>query len=281
MLVGFQGEPGAYSQEAALKFFGPDVKTKGYALSEQVVEALINGDIDQAILPVENSIVGNVNVNIDLLYHNPIKAIGEVYHDIHHHLFVVPGTQLSDIKEVYSHPIALAQCRDYLIQNELRPIADYDTAGSCKLLAQRKSKTQAAIGSKLCAEAYGLEVVSDHIQKVHNNITRFFVLCRNQDFRSHAQNLRERGKTSIAFRAHHHPGALLDCLQIFKSFGINLTKLESRPIVENPFEYIFYADLQLPLNNPQTKECLEELNLDAHHVKILGTYNEGRKSHLQ
>lgn len=277
MIIGYQGEPGAYSQEAAISYFGGQVQTKGFALSEQVVEALINQEIDQAILPVENSIVGNVNVNIDLLYQLPIKAIGEVYHGIHHHLLVNQGTKLEDIKEVFSHPIALAQCRDFLNLNKMAPMSDYDTAGSCKLLKERGSQNQAAIGSKLCADVYQLEVLSDHIQKVRHNITRFFVLCRNKDFREMATDKVEVGKTSIAFRAHHHPGALLDCLEIFKKFGINLTKLESRPVVENPFEYIFYADLQLPLNHPKTKECLEELNLDAHHVKILGTYLEAKK----
>ncbi len=277
MIIGFQGEPGAYSQEAAFSYFGKECETKGFALSEQVVEALIHKEIDQAILPVENSIVGNVNVNIDLLYQLPIKAVGEVYHNIHHHLLALDAAKIEDIKEVYSHPIALAQCRDFLNKHSMRPVSDYDTAGSAKLLKERGALNQAAIGSKLCARAYGLKVLHHQIQKVHHNITRFFILCRNKEFKDLSKGITNHGKTSIAFRAHHHPGALLDCLEIFKKFSINLTKLESRPVVENPFEYIFYADLQLPLNHPKTKECLEELNLDAHHVKILGTYHEAKK----
>ncbi len=277
MRIGFQGEAGAYSEEATLNYFKEDVETVGYELSEQVVQALLDKEIAMAVLPVENSIVGNVSINLDLLYTQPIFAIGEIYLPIHHHLMANPGVKIEQIKSAYSHPIALAQCRDYLVKNQIASVTDYDTAGSCKLLKERESTDEAAIGSILCAETYGLEILSDNIQKVTNNITRFFVLTREEEIPEGMMQ----SKTSIAFTAHHQPGALLDCLQIFKKFDINLTKLESRPIAENPFDYIFFVDFQKGLKDPQTIACLKELNRDAHHVKVLGSYSEGLKpAHL-
>jgi prephenate dehydratase len=234
--IGFQGEPGAYSEEAARSYFNEEIETCGYALSEQVFSALLKKDVAMALLPVENSIVGNVSVNMDLIYSEGVFAIGEMYLPIHHHLMALPGVKLSDIKKAYSHPIALAQCRDFLIQNDIEAVTDYDTAGSCKKLAKRQERHEAAIGSKLCAETYGLEILSDNIQKVTTNITRFLLLTREEDIpKGMIQS-----KTSIAFTAHHQPGALLDCLQIFKKYDINMTKLESRPLAENPFDYIFF-----------------------------------------
>ncbi len=276
MKVAFQGERGAYSEVALRNYFNEDVEAIGLELSEEVTDALLNKEVAMAILPVENSIVGNVNVNLDLIYKHPIFAIGEVYQPIHHHLMVVPGTKLEDIKNVYSHPIALAQCRDYLNQHGMKAIADYDTAGSCKLLKEREAqkplRTEAAIGSVLCAETYGLEILSDKIQHTQNNITRFLILVREDEIPEGIIQT----KTSIAFCANHRPGALLDCLQIFKKYNINMTKLESRPIPEDPFQYIFYVDFMSGLKEAKTIECLQELNRDAHHVKILGSYSGGR-----
>jgi len=277
MKVAFQGERGAYSEVALRNYFSEDVEAIGFELSEEVTDALLNKEVAMAILPVENSIVGNVNVNLDLIHKHPLFAIGEVYQPIHHHLLVVPGTKLSDIEHVYSHPIALAQCRDYLNQHGMKAIADYDTAGSCKLLKERESqrplRTEAAIGSFLCAKTYGLEILSDNIQHTQNNITRFLVLVREEEI---PEGIIQ-SKTSIAFSANHRPGALLDCLQIFKKYDINMTKLESRPIPEDPFQYIFFVDFTSGLKEAKTIECLQELNRDAHKVKILGSYPQGNQ----
>ena len=277
MKVAFQGERGAYSEVALRNYFSEDVEAIGFELSEEVTDALLNKEVAMAILPVENSIVGNVNVNLDLIHKHPLFAIGEVYQPIHHHLLVVPGTKLSDIEHVYSHPIALAQCRDYLNQHGMKPIADYDTAGSCKLLKERESqkplRTEAAIGSFLCAKTYGLEILSDKIQHTQNNITRFLVLVREEEI---PEGIIQ-SKTSIAFSANHRPGALLDCLQIFKKYDINMTKLESRPIPEDPFQYIFFVDFTSGLKEAKTIQCLQELNRDAHKVKILGSYPQGNQ----
>lgn len=276
MKVAFQGEVGAYSEEATLGYFKEEIETIGYPTSEQVFEALIKKEVALAVLPVENSIVGNVSVNLDLLFSEPVFAVGETYHPIHHHLMGLPGSNIKEIKKVISHPIALAQCRNFLLKQGIQAVAEYDTAGACKILSKSQDRTTAAIGSKLCANAYGLEVLADNIQKAELNITRFLVLSREDEIPEGMIQT----KTSIAFSAHHHPGALLDCLQIFKKFEINLTKLESRPIVTNPFEYYFFVDFQNGLKEKKTIDCLSELNKGAHHVKVLGSYPEGRKPHL-
>ena len=273
MKVAFQGEKGAYSEEATLSYFNEEVETIGLPTSEQVFESLLNKDVALAVLPMENSIVGNVSVNLDLLFSEKVFAVGEYYLPIHHHLLALPEAKIEDIKVATSHPIALAQCRDFLLNNNIQALAEYDTAGSAKLLAEKKEKHVAAIGSKLCAEAYGLKVLNDNIQKATTNITRFLVLTREDEIPEGMIQT----KTSIAFSAHHHPGALLDCLEIFKKFEINLTKLESRPIITNPFEYIFFVDFQNGIREGKTIDCLSELNKGAHHVKVLGSYKEGLK----
>ncbi|MBC96812.1 MAG: prephenate dehydratase [Halobacteriovoraceae bacterium] len=273
MKVAFQGEKGAYSEVALRNFFNEEVEAIGYELSEEVTDALLNKEVAMAILPVENSIVGNVNVNLDLLYKHPLFAIGEVYQNIHHHLLANKGAKIEELTKAYSHPIALAQCRNFLNKNSIQPVADYDTAGSCKLLKERGTLNEAAIGSYLCAETYGLEILSDDIQETQNNITRFLALVREEEI---PESLLQT-KTSIAFSANHRPGALLDCLQIFKKYNINLTKLESRPIPEDPFQYIFFVDFLSGIKESNTIQCLQELNQDAHHVKVLGSYPKGHK----
>ncbi len=273
MKVAFQGDRGAYSEEAALKFFSHlDATPIGYDQSEEVIHALLKSEVTYAILPVENSIVGNVSVNLDLLFESDVFAIGEIYLPIHHHLLALPGVKIGDIEKAFSHPIALAQCRDFLNQNSIRSIADYDTAGSCKLLSKRANRSEAAIGSKLCAQIYNLEIIDGKIQKIENNITRFLILA-------HTNNIPvdiEQTKTSIAFSSGHHPGALLDCLEIFKKHGVNLTKLESRPIPKDPFKYIFFVDFLGGLTAENIKICLEDLRKTAHYIKVLGSYLSGR-----
>lgn len=271
--IAFQGAQGAYSEMALRKFFGEDVSAIPFDLSEQVCEALEESEVDYAILPVENSIVGNVSVNLDLLYKHNFFAVGEVYLPIQHCLLVNPRTKIEDIKTAHSHPIALAQCRDFLNRHEIKAHPEFDTAGACKLLKERGHEHEATIASRLCAEVYGLEILEDHIQKVQNNVTRFLVFIRESDVSSEYKQ----EKTSLAFTTKHKPGALLNCLQEFKRFDLNLTKLESRPIPENPFAYIFYVDFIGALGDENVHACLETLKYDTETIKILGSYPHGEK----
>lgn len=277
MKVAFQGFKGAYSEEAAHRYFKESIETIGYELSEEVMDALLSKEVTMAILPVENSIVGTVAVNLDLIQKHPVFVTGEIYLPIHHHLLAHKGVCLQDIKEATSHPIALAQCRDYLIRNGIKISNGFDTAGSCKDLSESSNMNLAAIGSRFCADAYDLEIINDDIQKTRNNITRFFIVVREEEITEEIHQ----NKTSISFTAHHQPGALLNCLQIFNKYNINLSKLESRPIVENPFDYTFFVDFTEGLREQKTIDCLKELNRDAHNVKILGSYQQAIKPNIE
>lgn len=269
MKIAFQGTHGAYSEEALKTYFaGKTFIAKGIALSEDVCDALESGSVDYAILPVENSIVGNVDINMDLIFKYNFYAVGEVFVSIRHCLLAKKGVKLSQIKTAHSHPVALAQCHEFLKKHDIKAMTEYDTAGAAKLISKDIDATKAAIGPRLCAEYYGLEVVSDDIQSVKRNITRFLIFKKEALFESNAKNI----KTSIAFCTKHHPGALLGCLGEFAKYNLNLTKLESRPVPENPFMYIFFIDFIGSLKEVNVMECLKHLEEHATNIKIIGSY---------
>jgi len=169
MKVAFQGTKGAYSELALYKFFGEmHAKPLGFDLSEEVFQALEEGEVQYAILPVENSIVGNVAINTDLILSHDFYVIGEVYQEINHCLLALPGVTLEQIKTVHSHPVAHAQCHDFLTRHKITPIPAFDTAGACENLVKKNLKHEATIASALCAKYYGLNIVEDSIQKVQN-----------------------------------------------------------------------------------------------------------------
>lgn len=270
--IAFQGTKGAYSEEALINYFkNQSHEAIGIALSEDVCEALESNLVDYAILPVENSIVGNVDINMDLIFKYNFHAVGEIFIPIKHCLLGKKGSKLSDIKSAHSHPVALAQCHDFLKKNHIKSIAEYDTAGSAKIISQNLDNTQGAIGSKLCAKYYDLEVVCENVQTIQRNITRFLIFKKEAQKLSSASNI----KTSIAFCTKHHPGALLGCLGEFAKFHLNLTKLESRPVPENPFMYIFFVDFIGSLKEVNVMECLKELENHATDIKIIGSYPSG------
>jgi prephenate dehydratase len=266
--IAFQGVRGAYSEAALLRHFGADVEAVGFAFSEQVFDAVEQGRADAGFVPVENSIAGSVGVNTDLLLERKVFAFAESYLPIEHCLLGLPGTRLEDVKSVRSHPIALAQCRDFLNGRGLVAVPEYDTAGSAELVSVRKTPGEAAIASRRCADAYGLTVLADNIQSAALNFTRFLAFAGEE--RVPAGLKRE--KTSLAFSVHHQPGALLECLKLFADHSINLTKLESRPIPSNPFEYSFFVDFLGGSEDAAVKAALAELGRSARHVKVIGSY---------
>jgi len=266
--AGFQGVRGAYSEAALLRHFGESVEAVGFPFSEQVFDAVEAGRVDAGFVPVENSIAGPVGINTDLLLERKVFATGESYLAIDHCLLAKPGEKLDGVRTVYSHPIALAQCRDFISRHGLKAVPEYDTAGAAEIVAGRNVQGEGAIASKRCAEVYGLSVLAEDIQSVQNNITRFLAFRREQD-----AGARPKGdKTSLAFSVHHHPGALLDCLKRFADHQINLTRLESRPIPANPFEYVFFVDLLGGLDDETVRPALGELRATARHVKVIGSY---------
>lgn len=268
MKVAFQGVRGAYSEEAALAHFGPDCEAAGFAFSEQVFEMVVSGAADFGILPIENSIAGAVAANLDLLLKEDVFIVAERYLPIRHCLLAHKGVALEEVRAVYSHPVALAQCRDFLTRHLFKAIPEYDTAGSAKLISERHVPGEAAIASKGCAEAYGLQVLAERIQNAGDNITRFAVFIRGHE---PPPGLKLE-KTSLVFGAKHRPGALLSCLRRFADHGINLTRLESRPVPENPFEYVFFVDLLGGFKDDAVRRALDELSRDAGRVKVLGSY---------
>jgi prephenate dehydratase len=266
-IVAFQGENGAYSQEAAYQFFGAEVDTLPCRTFEDIFLAVEEGRVDYGILPVENSAAGSINKAYDLLLEYDLKIWGEVILRVCHCLLANPGTKLDDIREVHSHPQALAQCERYVASHEMEPVPTYDTAGSAKELAAAPVAGVAVIASELAARIYGLEVLASGIEDFSFNYTRFFILGHQDPPRG------ERNKTSLVFSTRHVPGALHACLEEFAKLGINLTKLESRPRRTRPWHYVFYLDFEGHWQDPECEKALLGLLRKASFVKVLGSYS--------
>ena len=265
-IVAFQGENGAYSQEAARQFFGTQVETLPCRSFEDVFRAVEGRAADYGILPIENSMAGSINKAYDLLLDYDLKIWGEVLLRIRHCLLANPGAKLEDIRQVRSHPQALAQCERFLLEHGMEAIPAYDTAGSAKELAASPQEGVAAIASELAAQVYDLEILAANIEDSPNNYTRFFVLSQDDPPKG------ERNKTSLVFSTRHVPGALHACLGEFAEQGINLTKLESRPRRDKPWHYVFYLDFEGHWQDPKCEKALLGLLRKASFVKILGSY---------
>ena len=268
MKVAFQGESGAYSEVALHEHFGKDVETIGCDAFEDIFEMVINEEVTYGFIPVENTIAGTVVENYDLLFANDVFVIAEVYLPIRHTLLAKKGAQLDEIQEVISHPMALKQCQKFLKSRSIRTVPTYDTAGAARTVAASDRLDCAAIASELCAEIYGMEILKRDIQSNSSNTTRFFVIAKKENVPADHTT----GKTTVAFKTRHYPGALVDCLQIFQKYKLNLTKLESRPIPENPWEYVFYAAFEAGIDADEVKAAIGELTLHAVFVKLLGSY---------
>jgi prephenate dehydratase len=273
-IVAFQGENGAYSQEAAYQFFpkgagtysGAEVDTLPCRSFEDIFLAVEEGRADHGILPVENSAAGSINQAYDLLLEHDLKISGEVFLRVRHSLLANPGTRLKDVRLVRSHPQALAQCERFLARNRMEPMPTYDTAGSARDLSGAPEPGAAVIASSLAGQLYGLEVLASEIEDLPFNYTRFFVL-------GHADPPKtERNKTSVVFATRHTPGALHACLGEFASRGLNLAKLESRPRRNKPWHYIFYLDFEGHWQDPLCAEALVGLLGKATFLKLLGSY---------
>jgi len=269
--VAFQGKKGAYSEQASYQYFksiDQEINAYGLDYSEDVIGAVLEEETDYGILPIENSIVGHVDINQDLLTNPDLFIFGETFLHIHHHLLGLKGSTLDDITEVHSHPIALGQCKDFLARHKIDPVAHFDTAGSAKSLVKNKQKHVGTISSQLCANYYGLDIIHDRIQKVKKNYTRFLAFSKKSNI---PKGLKQE-ITSMAIMTKHDPGSLVRCLAVFSEHGINLTKLESRPIPEDPFNYIFYIDILAGLDDEKTQVCLNEIKTHARDLKIMGSY---------
>jgi prephenate dehydratase len=264
--VAFQGVAGAYSEQAVRQFFGPDVVSVPRKTFDGIFAATESQETDYGMLPVENSVAGSVANSYELLVEHDLRIYAEVVLRVRHMLMALPDTQLADITGVRSHPQALAQCQRYLTRYNLKPEAAFDTAGSARDLAASGEPNVAVIASELAAELYGLEILVRGVEDFPFNFTRFFVLSREDAPRA------QRSKTSIVFTTPHQPGALYACMGEFATRRINLTKIESRPRLNRPWQYIFYVDFEGHSQDQACEAALIGLLRRSSFVKLLGSY---------
>lgn len=265
-IVAFQGEHGAYSEEAIRQHFDGAVETLPCHAFEDIFAAVEEGRANYGALPVENSVAGSINKAYDLLLDHDLKVWGEVLLRVQHNLLALPDVTLDQITTVRSHPQALAQCERFLNRHGWQAVTWYDTAGSAKELAATPATGVAVIASRLAAEIYGLQVLAAGIEDLAFNYTRFFIVGRGDPPQA------DRAKTSLVFATAHAPGALVACLDEFASRGINLTKLESRPRRNRPWHYVFYLDFEGHWQDEACSAALVGLLARAAFVKLLGSY---------
>ena len=265
-IVAFQGEPGAYSQQAVREFFGVDTQTLPCRSFQEIFTAVQNGTATQGMLPVENSLAGTVIPAYDLLVDHDLRVQAEAIVRVEHCLMAAPGTKLSDIKQAKSHHQALAQCAHNLKRMGIDAVDYYDTAGAARDLAANPEPATAAIASALAAETYGLEVLARNVEDLDFNFTRFFVLGKSDPPRE------GQPKTSIIFTTRHVPGALYTVLGNLAKQNINLTKIESRPRRNLPWHYLFYVDFEGHEDDPVVQEAMLGILKQASFLKVLGSY---------
>ena len=262
--VSFQGENGAYSESAVETFFQENITTVSCSTFKQVLNNTEAGITDYSILPVENSIEGNVGESYDALYSSYLYVIGEIYHKIEHCLI---GTgNLENVEEVYSHPQALGQCRNFLQKNNYKTIPTYDTAGSVKIIKDMDKNNIASIASKNAAKIYNIPIIKENIENESNNYTRFLILSKEKT------DPTDNDKTSIIFSIKHEPGTLFKIIKRFSEYSINLTKIESRPKIGTTWEYNFYVDCVGHESNEDISKILSELKDDTLFLKVIGSY---------
>ena len=263
--VAFQGERGAFSEDAVIKFFG-DVELVPRRSLGDVFEAVARGKADFGVVPVENSQAGSINETYDLLLRHDLNICGEIALEVNHCLMAPAGETIASIKTVYSHPQALAQCEQFLRRLRAEIVPTYDTAGSAKMIREKGLLNCAAVASKRVAEIYQMQVLAEEIQTIRDNYTKFFVISKEKAKRA------DKNKTSLVFGMRNSAGALYDCLGAFATRGINLTKLESRPSKNRPWEYVFYVDFEGHVDDQLCSQALLDMLKTTSFLKILGSY---------
>jgi prephenate dehydratase len=268
MNIAIQGELGSFSHEAAQAMV-PGARVVPCARSLEVFDRIRRGAVDGAVIPIENSLAGSVAEHLDLMLARDVHIVREFRLRIVHNLIALPGTRLKDVRRVFSHPVALDQCRDLFAGNpRLRAEPFYDTAGSVKHVIAEKLKEAAGIASRRAAEVYGGEVLKAGIEDDKKNFTRFFLIRRGKPRPAAQAN-----KTSLAFSVRNIPGALFKALSVFALRDISLSKIESRPMRGRPWEYVFFVDL-LRGDDEAARNALRHLGEVAEPVKVLGVYRE-------
>lgn len=265
--IAYQGEPGAFSEQAAQQFFGADVRLKPLATFAEVFADVEQHPKNVGIVPIENSLFGSIHQVYDLLLRHKLYIIGEMKLRIKLHLMALPGTSFKNLEEIYSQSQALGQCEDFLrTLKNIRVEAVHDTAAAARLVREHLRHDAAAIASERAARAYGLHILKRNVESNHRNFTRFIALAQNP-IQPHGNV-----KTSMVFTVKDIPGALFKALAVFALREINLLKIESRPLVGKPWEYLFYLDVEGAPNRDPLCQALNHLKEVCTFVRLLGSY---------
>jgi prephenate dehydratase len=276
--IAFQGERGAFSEEAARRLAGPEVTVLPCARFEDIFRAVKEGHASGAAVPIENTLAGTVHENYDHLVNFELPIVAETSVRIVHNLIAPKGVPFSKIKRVFSHPVALNQCLDFFAKNrQFERIPFYDTAGSVKMVMEENLKDAAAIASSVAAEIYGGQILRRSIESDRNNFTRFFLLRTPQFARRHPVRAGDHAawKTTVVFSTRNIPGALFRALSAFALRDLNLTKIESRPLRGKPWEYLFYLEFLGRVDSPAARNALNHLAELSDFQRVLGCYPKG------
>ncbi len=266
MKISFQGEHGAYSEQAVFEHFGREAESVPCAWFDALFDSVASGKSDAALAPIENSLAGSIHQNYDLLLRHNLHVVGEHYLRVRHCLIANPAAQKADIKKAISHPQALGQCADYFRAHGIAMEQVYDTAGSVKMLKESGALDTAAVASKRAAELYEMQILEEGIEDNPQNYTRFLVIQREPIVPQGA------AKTSILFTLKNIPGSLNQALSAFASREIDLTKIESRPLQGAPWDYIFYVDFVGAAQEEKSQAALAHLGEYALELRTLGSY---------
>lgn len=271
--VAIQGIKGSFHHQVALEYFQENVAVDECLSFEAVIDSVLNNHSQLAVMAIENSIAGSIIPNYALIDKHNLHIIGEYYLDIIQNLMVLNGQQLSEISEVHSHPMALLQCMDFLKKHpQIKLVEDKDTAETARRIHQNQTKGIAAIASKVAAEMYDLTIIAPEIQTVNNNMTRFFIVSKDENLlpKEHIN------KASIKFELDDTPGSLATVLNVMTNCKLNLTKIQSLPIIETPFQYSFFVDVVFE-KYKHFEKAIRILELMTNHFKVLGEYRNNKQ----
>jgi len=274
--VAYQGEPGAFSEKASKKLFSEDVRLQPMATFNEVFESVSCGSVRYGVIPMENSVFGSIHQNYDLLLKHRLYIVGEIGLRIELHLMSSNGVRLRDIRTVYSQQQALGQCERFLRSlKHVKVVAFHDTAGAARMVREERRADIGAVASDMAAKCYGLKILKRNVEDNRQNYTRFVAVSRKQ--------LRpgQGTKLSLVFAARNVPGSLFRSLEGFAQNRINLVKIESRPLVGKPWQYLFYVDVEGSLEEVRLREALNHLKQVSTFCRILGTYEKARSLYVR
>ncbi|MCH3881768.1 MULTISPECIES: prephenate dehydratase [Tenacibaculum] len=272
-VIAIQGAEGSNHHKVARDFYGTSIALKECMSFDVLVDSLLDGSATLAVMALENTIAGSIIPNYALIDNNNLHIVGEEYLNIHHHLMCLKGQEFKDIKEVWSHPMALLQCKEFFKKHpHIKLVEDVDTAEVAKRIANKKLKGIAAIAPKIAAEIFDLDIIEDEIQTIKDNSTRFVIVQTEEP----NNGIDQINKASLKFQLNHKRGSLAAILNVLSDCKMSLTKIQSLPVIEKPWKYSFFVDVTFD-DYKEYKKAEAILMIMAEEFKILGTYKNGRK----